>query len=463
MKQAKPQDLNRKNLIDASNLLKGIEHFVFFGTLLGLVREGDIIPHDDDVDFYVPIEQGDALIERLKTTDFSIGLNTDGKPEQPLCTVRAYKFIDGMELDIDFYLYQSNPETDCIIERWNISGKPDNKDTHLHIPKSMIFPLKTQRFFDCDIAMPAKGEDLCEFLYGKDWRTPLRKYTEYIPEITDNNLACAELAPIPNKIYAFWMQGRENAPELVRMNLDRWEQLNPDYELIVLDKETAQPYLADFPIDANKLTVQTFSDILRVTLLARHGGVWTDASVFPTQALSKWLPYYMHRDRFFAYHRGFDTPIPISSWFMAAHPDSQIMQKWYELVRSYWFMEREPMPAPRGYIPDDVYTTMGLVDMRPTTYYPYFWLHHLFYYLLKTDSEFHDIWAKKPRLSTIEPHLLQSLFNTDKPLKKWCRERGLMRKRKRKAIKRYLASAQMQKLDWRRKYPLRLLQRAADD
>ncbi len=151
----KPQDLNRKNLIDVSNLLKGIEHFVFFGTLLGLVRDGDIIPHDDDVDFYVPIEQGDALIERLKTTDFSIGLNTDGKPEQPLCTVRAYKFIDGMELDIDFYLYQSNPETDCIIERWNISGKPDNKDTHLHIPKSMIFPLKTQRFFDCDIAMPA--------------------------------------------------------------------------------------------------------------------------------------------------------------------------------------------------------------------------------------------------------------------------------------------------------------------
>ncbi|MCA8833514.1 MAG: LicD family protein, partial [Proteobacteria bacterium] len=299
MFEAKPQDLNRKNLIYVSNLLKGIEHFVFFGTLLGLVRDGDIIPHDDDVDFYVPIEQRAAVIERLKTTDFSIGLNTDGKPEQPLCTVRAYKFIDGMELDIDFYLYQSNPETDCIIERWNISGKPDNKDTHLHIPKSMIFPLKTQRFFDCDIAMPAKGEDLCEFLYGKDWRTPLRKYTEYIPEITGNNMECTDLASIPNKIYAFWMQGRENAPELVRMNLDRWEQLNPDYELIVLDKETAQPYLADFPIDPNKLTVQTFSDILRVRLLAQTGGIWTDASVYPVKPLSKWLHTHMEKYTFF--------------------------------------------------------------------------------------------------------------------------------------------------------------------
>ncbi len=29
----------------------------------GLVREGDIIPHDDDVDFYVPIEQRDTLIK----------------------------------------------------------------------------------------------------------------------------------------------------------------------------------------------------------------------------------------------------------------------------------------------------------------------------------------------------------------------------------------------------------------
>ncbi|MCA8834560.1 MAG: capsular polysaccharide synthesis protein, partial [Proteobacteria bacterium] len=107
--------------------------------------------------------------------------------------------------------------------------------------------------------------------------------------------------PIPNKIYCLWLQGRENAPELVRINFDRWERLNPDYELVVLDKTTAQPYLADFPIDPNKLTVQTFSDILRVRLLAQTGGIWTDASVYPVKPLSKWLHTHMQRQTFFAY------------------------------------------------------------------------------------------------------------------------------------------------------------------
>ena len=30
-----------------------IEHFIFFGTLLGIVRDGQPIDGDDDIDFYV--------------------------------------------------------------------------------------------------------------------------------------------------------------------------------------------------------------------------------------------------------------------------------------------------------------------------------------------------------------------------------------------------------------------------
>ena len=46
-------DENFSNLLFFTQLLDKIEHFVFFGTLLGLVRENNLIEGDDDIDLYV--------------------------------------------------------------------------------------------------------------------------------------------------------------------------------------------------------------------------------------------------------------------------------------------------------------------------------------------------------------------------------------------------------------------------
>ena len=51
IKQNKLQKLNLQNLLDVSKILQNVEHFVFYGTLLGLIREQKIIRGDDDVDF----------------------------------------------------------------------------------------------------------------------------------------------------------------------------------------------------------------------------------------------------------------------------------------------------------------------------------------------------------------------------------------------------------------------------
>ena len=39
----KLQELNFQNLISVSPLLKNIEYFIFYGTLLGIIRENNII------------------------------------------------------------------------------------------------------------------------------------------------------------------------------------------------------------------------------------------------------------------------------------------------------------------------------------------------------------------------------------------------------------------------------------
>ena len=51
--QNKLQKLNFQNLISISTLIKDIEYFIFYGTLLGIVRENNVIKGDDDIDFMV--------------------------------------------------------------------------------------------------------------------------------------------------------------------------------------------------------------------------------------------------------------------------------------------------------------------------------------------------------------------------------------------------------------------------
>ncbi len=277
----------------------------------------------------------------------------------------------------------------------------------------------------------------------------------------------------PKIIYILWLQGRENAPELVRINFERWARLNPDYELVVLDKTTAQPYLADFSIDVNKLTPQAFSDILRVRLLAETGGVWTDASVYPMTPLSKWLEPRMAKDTFFAYERLNRYHQPVDSWFLAAHKGCPFVKKWDDMIARYWFMEREAMveypdteTPPAFYYPTDVNKEMGLTDMTPTPRYPYFWLHHLFAYLLREDADFAAQWDAIEDNSFFNSFLIDRLHSNVCPVslatykdRLWWRTHRKLFKWFEKPFTRWLLSrADVHKLNWRRKsYPLKML------
>ena len=60
---------NRANLVLVSKLLEDIDHFVFFGTLLGITRELDLIDGDDDIDILAPIEKRDVVIQKISSVD----------------------------------------------------------------------------------------------------------------------------------------------------------------------------------------------------------------------------------------------------------------------------------------------------------------------------------------------------------------------------------------------------------
>lgn len=267
----------------------------------------------------------------------------------------------------------------------------------------------------------------------------------------------------PKRIFSLWYQGIDSAPELVRLNWKKWRELNPSYELVILDSETCEPYLEHLPFDANCLTHQARSDIIRLSLLSQHGGIWTDASVLPLRPLDDWLEAALSKSDFFAYERAGYT-LPLSSWFLAAKPDALIPKRWHDLSKTYWLCERSPLTTGQEtyFVPEEPEKVMKPFQTNPAMPYPYFWVHHLFGILLQTDAQFQNAWNSRLRVCASVPHRLAEMFHEET-----LNRRGLKRYKYKlkswlnggldKKIKLAVSGSEMQKLDWRQDYPLNLL------
>ena len=91
---------------------------------------------------------------------------------------------------------------------------------------------------------------------------------------------------VPRDIYMLWASGWDTAGEWERLVLWTWKYFNPNYTVHELDMEEAERLAfrgersrwIDDDIWEN-LAIQAQSDILRVHILARYGGVWVDASL----------------------------------------------------------------------------------------------------------------------------------------------------------------------------------------
>ena len=99
---------------------------------------------------------------------------------------------------------------------------------------------------------------------------------------------------LENKIWMCWWQGEENAPEIVRACIDSVRRNAGGHEVIVVTDENLSKY-ADIPdwvlekVHSGVMSRTHLSDLLRLSLLAEHGGLWLDATFFCTGALNGYL------------------------------------------------------------------------------------------------------------------------------------------------------------------------------
>lgn len=164
----------------------------------------------------------------------------------------------------------------------------------------------------------------------------LRRYAKPISLIRP---ATPDVTPEPERAFTIWYQGEEQAPPLVKACF-RSMRRHLKQELVVLDEKTLFDWISlpDYIVEkwrSGKIAHTQFSDICRIELLYRHGGLWFDATDFVTAPVPK---YIMDQD-FFLFMAGEKirgSYAFIQSCFIRGRKGNPVLGVWREANAIYW-------------------------------------------------------------------------------------------------------------------------------
>ena len=126
----------------------------------------------------------------------------------------------------------------------------------------------------------------------------------------------------------------------------------------------------------DKMSIQAKSDVIRVLLLHKYGGVWADATLCMVEGLEHWLHMDVDFNTFIRHDPGAtkSTIKPwMSSWFMVSRPGGVVITALRDAVIKFWKDREHPGE--------------------------YFWLHRLFSNIMSSNSSVIRN-AFEPRIAT---------------------------------------------------------------
>jgi hypothetical protein len=214
---------------------------------------------------------------------------------------------------------------------------------------------------------------------------------------------------LPKTIWFLWLQGMDKAPVEVKACYNSWVQHNPGWQVVFLDESNIAEHVT---LPKWEIAKYVASELLRINLLADHGGVWTDATCFCMRPLDEWL--YDNMDAgFFA----FDRPGPdrmLSSWFLAAAKNNYIASAYQKKVNDFW-KENTGIKLIENTRWNFLYKRLQKSNpqiwfnpflTRVLKVHPYFWLHYTFENIYLSDAAFRRQWDAVPKISADIPHRL---------------------------------------------------------
>ena len=137
---------------------------------------------------------------------------------------------------------------------------------------------------------------------------------------------------IPRTIWTFW--DSDTPPPFVQKSIDSWKKFSPDFTINLVTPKTLPEYLPEVDFSKKKNDfIQRTADFVRVHLIAKYGGIWSDASVIATKS-HNWIIHEQQSKgfEFFSYHRKDNQTLgdypTIENWFFASVPNGNFVSKW---------------------------------------------------------------------------------------------------------------------------------------
>lgn len=206
-----------------------------------------------------------------------------------------------------------------------------------------------------------------------------------------------------DKVWICWLQGYDNAPDIVKAAISSVRENMPDREVILLTEENIPLYVQFSEIimkkrEMGRIPDAHYSDLLRAELLCRYGGLWVDATVLCT---SPDIPEYIVSAPLFVYKAidltGLDSPpVLASSWLIGAWSNHPIMLLTRRLLQAYW------------------------EDHRSLSEYFVF---HIFF--SAAARRYPELWAAVPTYSNACPHVLVQELNEPFSEERWQQLRAM--------------------------------------
>lgn len=218
-----------------------------------------------------------------------------------------------------------------------------------------FLPVAAPRLYWCEFWNGIRYRSNKEKRVAKNWfayeryRTAVmnklrRKYKKEAAAMADGILKNPQYAlhSGAKKVWVYWDQGFERAPDLVRLCAQSIaKQLGGGREVILLSDDNIGQYVSfpDFIWDKYRkglIGKALFADLLRLELLIKHGGLWLDATVLCS---NKHIPSYIFDSDLFLFqmtpmeHRIF--PTRIESFFINAKTNNPLLILCRDLLYLY--------------------------------------------------------------------------------------------------------------------------------
>lgn len=190
-------------------------------------------------------------------------------------------------------------------------------------------------------------------------------------------------------IFVYWKQGWTSAPKIVEICKASLEKHAKNHPIVFLDETNIGEYVSfpDFILEYRKrgiINEALFSDILRLNLLIKYGGIWCDATCFFTDEIPAWI----EASDFFMFDKlllpEYLSPIVCSNWFIKSKHNNVLLKN----IRDFLY----------GYYNKNEFVIH------------YFMFHLTLSAFVNECEDCRSIWSQKMYMCNMAPHVMQYSF-----------------------------------------------------